>query len=529
MGSKNSKPAPTAEMRWIDRNILLIIPRINGNQRGPLTEMVLISSTIFNKVPVHGDEAEKIIFWKIMLSNLLPYIVPRIKMYPQINGPNGFIDKLVDFYITRQSKENDLENNYNTQADTIEYYQNTKLLASPIDKKYISLIGGLMKSITFQFGEIDKKSGTLSRASGPNLNGSIRLYSSIYFFILDAIGKQFRKSKLIKILPRNMKPTSSDFKFFLNMCVKVIEDKQLNLYGDGTEIPNIREDPFTDAELKQFGVFEDLESLQGCCRFLLFLIRKKNCTTYIMQNTKSVADEDTYRICKISGAEPLIKPQSIIDEENSKKEGFTNSISGLENIGGLEGFNSIQSSPSSQSFNSSPSSPIIEHMADVPIFTKVGNNLRLVLGWVLIVIIIGILFYISPAVFNVIYNISANYLIPFLLMALSFIGETLMIMTKLISKSLEGVIELFQNIFVLLQYIFSIISDFIIILIRFGSDGISGVVRYFIDQFSTIFKVTGDSIGVFFELLINLFSWIGDKIFNYMKKFYMTINNIQAE
>ena len=65
MGSGDSKPAPTAEMNWIDRNIMLIIPRINGNQKGPLTEMVLVSSQIFNKVPVHGDEAEKIIYWKI--------------------------------------------------------------------------------------------------------------------------------------------------------------------------------------------------------------------------------------------------------------------------------------------------------------------------------------------------------------------------------------------------------------------------------------------------------------------------------
>jgi flagellar biosynthesis protein FlhB len=107
-------------------------------------------------------------------------------------------------------------------------------------------------------------------------------------------------------------------------------------------------------------------------------------------------------------------------------------------------------------------------------------------------------------------------------MILSFIGDTLMIMTQLISKSMEGLFELLKNIF-------TIILDFIIIFIRFGSDGISGVVYYFINQFSTIFKVTGDSIGVLFELLINLFSWIGDKIFNYMKKFYMTINNIQAE
>ena len=525
MGSGDSKPAPTAEMNWIDRQSILLIPRINGNQKGPLTEMVLISSTIFNKVPSNGDEADKINSWKITLSNLLPYLVTRIKMYEQIKGPNGFIDKLVDFYITRQGKENDLENNIETQANTIEYYQNTKLVASPIDKKYLSLIGGLMKSVTYQFGEIDKRTGTISYGGGPNLNGSIRLYSIIYYFILNAIGKQFRNDKFIKILPQYMSANSSEYKFFLNMCVKVIEDKQLNLYGDGTEIPGIREDPYTDAELKQFGVFEDLESLKGCCRYLLFLIRKKNCTTYIMQNTKSVADENTYRICKISGAEPLIKPQSIIDEENSKKEGFTNSISGLENIGGLEGFEGLEglpSLPSLPSVNSLPSSPLIEHMADVPIFTKIGDNLRLVLGWVLIVIIIGILFYISPAVFNSIYNILANFLVPLLLMILSFIGDTLMIMTKLISTSMEALFELLKNIF-------TVIFDFIIIFIRFGADGISGVVHYFIDQFSTIFKVTGDSIGVFFELLINLFSWIGDKIFNYMKKFYMTINNIQEE
>ena len=67
------------------------------------------------------------------------------------------------------------------------------------------------------------------------------------------------------------------------------------------------------------------------------------------------------------------------------------------------------------------------------------------------------------------------------------------------------------------------------IFIRFGADGVSGAVHYVIDQLSNVFKIITEGGQSVLELIYNLFSSLAEKIFNSMKKFYMTINNIEGE
>ena len=112
---------------------------------------------------------------------------------------------------------------------------------------------------------------------------------------------------------------------FMNACVKVIEDKPLNLYGDNeTPIKTITKEAYDDNELKYAGIFDSVDSLKGVCKYLLFIVRKKNCSKYIMQNTKEAPDEDEYRKCRIVGVEAINKPQSVLDAEKEAKEGFEN-------------------------------------------------------------------------------------------------------------------------------------------------------------------------------------------------------------
>jgi phage-related protein len=106
-------------------------------------------------------------------------------------------------------------------------------------------------------------------------------------------------------------------------------------------------------------------------------------------------------------------------------------------------------------------------------------------------------------------------------------------MTKLVSASMEALFALIVTIsegtFNILSNIYSVISDLFMVFIRFGADGASGAVNYVIDQLSTVFKIITEGGQSILELIYNLFSSLAEKIFNYMKKYYMTINNIEAE
>jgi len=442
---------------------------------------------IINKVPEHGDEATKINQWKELLVFYLPNILPRVK--PN-NTIKQLVDQLVELKLTLESK-NDLDSNPNTQTRTIDYYHNTKLLYSPIDNKYLAIIGGVSK----------------------NIAGSDYLSNTIRNFLERKIRQQFTRDSLLK-------GYENDDKFFYSMCVKVIEDKPLNMYGDNeTPIPNINKEAYDDSELKRVGIFENVESLKGACKFLLFIVRKKKCSKYIMQNTREAPDENEYRTCRIVGVDAINKPQSVLDAEKEAKEGFEN-------------FEDSQST--SESVNQTTSTlPKIEKFQENNIFKKIETNLKLVLGYTLIVAVIGILLYISPAVFNLLYSLIANYIIPTILAILSVLGETLLVMTKLVSASMEALFALIgiisEGTINILSSIFSVISDLFMVFMRFGADGASGAVHYVIDQLSTVFKIITEGGQSILELIYNLFSSLAEKIFNYIKKYYMTINNIEAE
>jgi len=514
MGGGSSTPIVTRAMEWISeqtpllkyyiynqtnntftsRRYFINSGRIDaewGKQYWSVQSMLEFSfNNIINKVPEHGLEAINLLAWKSNLIDNLPNFLRYVNPSKTILN---LIDQLVEFRIALAAKEN-LDSDPNTQARVIDYYHNTKLLYNPIDDKYIGMIGAVNKNIS-----------------------SDNLYYTIYNFLYSKITQQLTRDSLL---------VPGDFKFFLNMCVKIIEDKPLNQYGDNeTVIEGIVKDAYNDAELANVGIFKNVDSLKGACKYLLFLYRKKNCSIYIMQNTKAVPDENMYRSCRIVGINPINKPQSIIESEKEAKEGF-------ENFKG-EYANSINQSSDSVNKFTSDSLPKVEKFEENNIFKKIETNLKLVLGYTLIVIVIGVLLYISPAVFNTLYNIIANYILPALLAILGVLGETIMVMTKLISTSMEALFSLIGTVsettINILGSIFSIISDLVMVFIKFGADGVSGAVYYVIDQLSNVFKIITEGGQSILELIYNLFSSLAEKIFNYIKKFYMTINNIEGE
>jgi len=488
MGGGNSTPVDTRPMEWINEqtkllpnyanNIFSYTDRIyyvnNGvlndaawGKQGWSTQSMLEYNFyyIINKVPINVFEAIAINKWKETLVNYLPYLVRYVNPTSPIKN---LIDQLVELKFVLAAKEN-LDSDPNTQANVINYYHNTKLLFNPIDNKYVSMISGV----------------------GKNTLQSNYLFNTIYTFLYGKIIQQFTRDGLLR-------GNENDLKFFFNMCVKVIEDKPYNLYGDNeTEIKTITKMSYDDADLATAGIFKDVESLKGSCKFLLFLYRKKNCSKYIMQNTKEVPNENDYRTCRIVGTIAINKPQKILEAEKESKEGFENN-------------------------SQSESIPKVEKFEENNIFKKIETNLKLILGYTLIVIVICVLMYIAPSVFNSLYILVANYIIPSLLAILSVLGETVMVMTKLISTSMEALFGVIINLITL-------IYNFVMIFIKFGADGASGAVHYVIDQLSTVFKIITEGGQSILELIYNLFSSLAEKIFNYMKKYYMTINNIEAE
>ena len=512
MGGGESKPRITGPMLLIDEQWRIFGNYQNGNYRytSPYvyvggqsdgryvvkggytwnTQRILEWSfnSIINKIPEHGDEATKINYWKGLLVAYLPGLLPNVQPNEIIKN---LVDQIVELKLILAAKKENLDSDPNTQARTIDYYHKTKLLFSPIDNKYLAIVGTVSKNI--------EKSDYLSNIIRNFLEGKIR--------------QQFARDSLLR-------GNENDEKFFFSMCVKVIEDKPLNMYGDNeTPITTVQKEAYDDNELKYAGIFKDVESLKGACKFFLFIVRKKKCSKYIMQNTREAPNEDEYRTCRIVGVEAINKPQSVLDAEKEAKEGFEN-------------FDGNRSA--SESTNQSESNlPKVEKFQENNIFKKIETNLKLVLGYALILAVIGILLYISPAVFNSLYNVSANYIIPAIIAIFGVLGETILVMTKLVSASMEALFALIGTIsegtFNILSSIFSVISDLFMVFIKFGADGASGVTNYVIDQLSTVFKIITEGGQSILELIYNLFSSLAEKIFNYMKKYYMTINNIEAE
>jgi hypothetical protein len=228
--------------------------------------------------------------------------------------------------------------------------------------------------------------------------------------------------------------TDKGFIFFLNTLVKIIEDQEINKYADGTPIPSITIDQYTDEILASNNIFENVDTLKSACKLFLFLYRKKNCTKYIEKNNKMVPDFMTYRKCKIAGFQAINKPQEVLDAEINK-----------------EGFKQDKK---------------IENMTDGGIFGAVFKNIKLVFGYILVLVIIGVLLAISPAIYNFIINIIFNYLIPLITYILSLIGQVFVIIGKIALMGVEGLVFLISSIVSPIYNIFEITINMLADLIK---------------------------------------------------------------
>lgn len=99
---------------------------------------------IINKIPEHGYEATKINYWKGLLVTYLPGLLRNVQPNEIIKQ---LVDQIVELKLILAAKNENLDSDQNTQARTIDYYHYTKLLFSPIDKKYLAIIGGVSKNI----------------------------------------------------------------------------------------------------------------------------------------------------------------------------------------------------------------------------------------------------------------------------------------------------------------------------------------------------------------------------------------------
>ena len=268
MGGGESKPRITGPMLLIDEQWRIFGNYQNGNYRytSPYvyvggqsdgryvvkggytwnTQRILEWSftNIINKVPEHGDEANKINYWKRLLVSYLPALLLNVQPNESIKQ---LVEQIVELKLILAAKNENLDSDPQTQARTIWYYQNTRLRFSPIDNKYLAIVGTVSKNI--------EKSDNLSRV--------------VRYFLERKIREQFARDSLLR-------GNENDEKFFFSMCVKVIEDKPLNMYGDNeTPITTVTKEAYDDNELKYAGIFKDVESLKGACKFLLFIERKK--------------------------------------------------------------------------------------------------------------------------------------------------------------------------------------------------------------------------------------------------------------
>lgn len=419
------------------------------------------SYKILTVVPAFDREARAITNYKLFLMNWLENAVP----WKKINHPGApidsqvvsLIDKLVDLKFDELRKKG-FETDFTIQAQAIDYYQRVWIgLPSLIDKKYVGLVSSLNKSMIYHTLPPE-----LQKIPGAKINGSEQLFYIVYEFIESKILQQFKIKRLIKPIV-----DKEEMIFFFNTCAKVIDDKELNKYPNGDQIKGIDFEAFTDADLLKDRIFEDLDSLKGCCKLYLFLYRKKSCSIYMNKDTKEPPNIDTYRKCKIAGLEPLLKPESevkrLADNEQSKKDGESSSISD-ENRALIEQKARQKEEAEAEEQRKKDEGFSNEHFQN-EVFNQVESNLKLVLGYVLIVIIIGIIIVLSPTILNFVYYIIADLLIPLIVYILTIIGQIVTILGKSALLTGEGltmfVLGTLSSIIGMLQITTGLTSNFI--------------------------------------------------------------------
>jgi hypothetical protein len=511
------------------------------------TEYMVKTWNLYSKTPEHGTEAERIDFWKNQIEKYMPNLIKFNKFH--INPITRLlILKTTERYFDK-ARTRGLGDNIAVQLEAIQYYIDTVLSSgNPIDKRFMGMLGTLNKSVIhFTLPSsipTNRDSQAIRERKNDQRRASEKLHELLYNFLQNKILEQYNKdAQKVPIEISNER----DFVFFLNYCVKVAEDKEINKYNDGTEIAGMSRESYEDQEVRDHKIFEDVESLKNACKYFLYLYRKKNCSKYIMPNTKEVPNINTYRKCRISGFEPINKPKEEIKRlERSKlekEEGELSSISD-ENRSAFE-------SATREKFTN------IEKFENNNIFKRVVENLKLVLGYVLVLVLIGCLIVIAPTVFEKAYYATTNYLIPLLQTVLLTLGQTLFVVGKLLITSGEGVIffviGIFTTIFQLLKVTFGISIDVLKGLAANTFDSLKTTYKIFtegsvplfdivVSFFNVIVKIITDSGKGLIMLVQDIIAIIGNiitkgmatvvgniskNIFDNSKKFYMTINNIE--
>jgi len=445
------------------------------------TTAVLIGSyELLTVVPAFDREARAITNYKLFLMNFLENAVPYRKISPQgvPVSPEvvSLIDKLVDLKFDELRKKN-LDTDFVIQAQAVDYYQRVWIgLPTLIDKKYVALVSSLNKSMIYHTLPAE-----LRKIPGAKIEGSIQLFDTVFNFIYIKILQQFLRKRIITG-PLDRKQEI----LFFNTCVKIIDDKEINKNPDDTLIEGIDIENFTDQDLKNDKIFEDLDSLKGCCKLFLFLYRKKKCTIYMTKDTTEKPDIYTFRKCKISGLEPVNKPieeqKRLSDNEETKAAGESSAISD-ENRAVLD-----EKARKKEEAEEAARKKIDESFSNLKepfeneVFKKVEDNLKLVLGYVLIVIVIGIIIVLSPTLFNFGHYVVTELLIPLIVYILTIIAQIVTILGKSALLTGEGltmfVLGTISSILGMLQITTGLTSNFIKdIIVSLGQSlGIVGVV-----------------------------------------------------
>lgn len=467
MGGGGSKPKfmNTQKMELITQMMSYFANASNLNIN-KTTNYLVASYNIFASPPQHVFEAMSIIKWKIKLIPILPILV-QMKAFTYTPITKKLLENMVDIYIETARTSRNLETDYNTQYDVVKYYNDVMLSSgNPINKKYISMISGLASSMIYH---------TIPGAKGPQLLGSFKLYTITYEFLLRKIVSQFEKDGLIS--GGANETNFNNFLFFLNMCVRVIDDKKLNAYNDDSKIAGVSKESYDDAEIKNFGLFDDLDSLKSACKLFLFLYRKKNCSKYIEMNNKLVPDYNTYRKCKVTGFEAVNKPPEEVERLKEKAESSDEKAKELF------------------------TQPKIEKFA---LLKEVETNIKLVGGYVLILIIIGVLLAIFPSVITNLYN----FLVPIITYILTIFAELIAVVGKCFFLAGEGLVFFVISI---LSSILGMISITTGVTIEFFKDILVGLASALGITTTVAVNTTGEAatnvgntMGIFGKTLYNV-------------------------
>ena len=400
------------------------------------------SWTLLNTPPVHGYEADQMTALRNKLIERLEEMC-QAKSFRVNSVTKAMTEKIIDNYFEVARSKFKLDSDYNTQFNACRYYINTIISLSgvPSDKKFIGMIAGLNKSAMYH---------VLPSASGSQASGSLNLYNLHYNFLLGKIITQFKNGN---VLPGNFWiNTPADTRILFNMCVKIIEDKSLNKYGDGDDIEGIQRENFTDEDIRGYNIFEDLETFKSACKYFMFLYRKKICTKYMQGKNPPTPDNNTYRNCKIAGIEAKNKPKEELDrlkkKEESDKDGESTDITDenrdrIEREKNKEKFTNdktVENFTKDQVKEHFTKDQVKEHFKENNIFKQVEGNLKLVLGYVLVLVIIGMLIVLAPSIFNTVYGIIEKFLIPTIVYILSIFAQIFTIIGKTLLMTGEGLV-----------------------------------------------------------------------------------------